>query len=412
MSYQPQKKPGFTLVELLVVLGVIGLITTVAVIYINDARARARDTKRVSDAKQVQVALELYARNEGIYPSVVSSTQPLKSTSTVTTYIPLVPSNPTPYTDGGCPALDYYYYTKNNNKDFTWYFCLGKQSGPLNSGGHCLTKSGYDIHDPMCVYCGETMRYDGGRYDVNGTTTIMGGYYRTVQIGDQCWMRDNLNVGTLDIEEDGGSCVNFNGLGGKNLGVYFDFCQLDDTKIEKACKGNIESYCSLYGGSYEWHEAMGLSAYYATNTYTFSAGNTWAPTWNWRGICPPGWHIPSDQDWATMESLLYGATTEYCTTGANDGSYHRCKPPTPPPDYTTPGGLGDMLKVPGNCAGNIPCGTSGFDWLDPGDMYYLKFWDTRQTGARGGDYYSVYSGFGSGGHFKGWNSYLRCVKDN
>ncbi len=50
---------GFTLIELLVVIAIIGLLSTMAVIQLNDARAKARDAKRISDVKQLSTILEM-----------------------------------------------------------------------------------------------------------------------------------------------------------------------------------------------------------------------------------------------------------------------------------------------------------------------------------------------------------------
>jgi prepilin-type N-terminal cleavage/methylation domain-containing protein len=60
---------GFTLVELLVVVAIIGLFSAVALSNFNAARIKARNVKRASDLKQIQLALEIYYDQYGSYPS-------------------------------------------------------------------------------------------------------------------------------------------------------------------------------------------------------------------------------------------------------------------------------------------------------------------------------------------------------
>lgn len=62
-------KKGFTLIELLVVIAIIGLLSTLAVVALGSARVKARDSKRLSDLKQVQTALELYYTDNNGYPT-------------------------------------------------------------------------------------------------------------------------------------------------------------------------------------------------------------------------------------------------------------------------------------------------------------------------------------------------------
>ncbi len=72
-------KKGFTLIELLVVIAIIGLLSTLAVVALGSARQKARDSKRLSDLKQVQTALELYYTDNNAYPAATAVT--LGSTS-------------------------------------------------------------------------------------------------------------------------------------------------------------------------------------------------------------------------------------------------------------------------------------------------------------------------------------------
>lgn len=70
-------RKGFTLIELLVVIAIIGLLSTLAVIALNNARKKSRDAKRVADIKQVQTALEMYFNDKNAYPTCASGATPV-----------------------------------------------------------------------------------------------------------------------------------------------------------------------------------------------------------------------------------------------------------------------------------------------------------------------------------------------
>lgn len=81
-------KRGFTLIELLVVIAIIGVLASIVLASLNTARTKSRDARRIADAKQIQLALELYFdANSGQYPANTGLLAP--------TYIPVVPTDPT-----------------------------------------------------------------------------------------------------------------------------------------------------------------------------------------------------------------------------------------------------------------------------------------------------------------------------
>jgi uncharacterized protein (TIGR02145 family) len=88
----------------------------------------------------------------------------------------------------------------------------------------------------------------------------------TVTIGTQTWMQYNLNVGT---RIDGATT------------------QSNNSVIEKYCYDNNFVNCTTYGGLYQWNEMM---------QYVTTAGV--------QGICPIGFHLPTDVELTTLETYL------------------------------------------------------------------------------------------------------------
>ncbi len=96
-----KKTRGFTLIELLVVIAIIGILSSVVLASLNSARKKGRDARRISDIKQLQLALELYYdANGSTYPvqsaalTAAGSLAATALTGLATTYIPSVPADP------------------------------------------------------------------------------------------------------------------------------------------------------------------------------------------------------------------------------------------------------------------------------------------------------------------------------
>lgn len=86
---------GFTLVELLVVIAIIGTLATLLLLQLGTARAKARDTKRISDINQMRTAMEQFFDDNGRYPTSASKTAwESGSNALVPKYIAQIPEDP------------------------------------------------------------------------------------------------------------------------------------------------------------------------------------------------------------------------------------------------------------------------------------------------------------------------------
>ncbi len=138
-------KKGFTLIELLVVIAIIGLLSTLAVVALGSAREKARDSKRLSDIKQLQTALELYFTDQNAYP-IAGTEQTLgtgnyaclhsagfAATGCANPYMGQVPSDPS-------PGATYGYTGSTTTYSIT--ATLEGSVGNLSSGDITATPSG------------------------------------------------------------------------------------------------------------------------------------------------------------------------------------------------------------------------------------------------------------------------------
>ena len=130
---------GFTLIELLVVIAIIGLLSTLAVVALNNARMKSRDAKRVSDIKQIQTALELYYNDANSYPA--TGNPPVISYAG-TSYMASVPTNPAPTNDGACLVNAYTYTQTSSGASYTLIYCLGGATGGISAGLHTASPGG------------------------------------------------------------------------------------------------------------------------------------------------------------------------------------------------------------------------------------------------------------------------------
>lgn len=138
------KKKGFTLIELLVVIAIIGILATVSVIALQASRARARDSKRLADVKQLQSALALYKHDANTYPETASITPGAVLSYGGTVYMATIPEPPLP--DDGCTGSTKYTYTLvgsgSDETSYTLNYCLGSDTAGVTAGLNTATPAG------------------------------------------------------------------------------------------------------------------------------------------------------------------------------------------------------------------------------------------------------------------------------
>ena len=67
--HQLQREKGFTLIEILIVVAIIGILASVVLVGLGPVQRQGRDSRRISDLRQVQNGLELYFNRNGRYPA-------------------------------------------------------------------------------------------------------------------------------------------------------------------------------------------------------------------------------------------------------------------------------------------------------------------------------------------------------
>jgi uncharacterized protein (TIGR02145 family) len=112
-----------------------------------------------------------------------------------------------------------------------------------------------------------------------------GKVYKTVKIGEQTWMAENLNFGEYLEARPSNS----------NEGIQY---QLNGQKF---CYGNDSLNCSSLGGLYQWHTVMGLGEGCGDGS---KSCDDQIENGTHQGVCPGGWHVAKKFEWEVLKTLL------------------------------------------------------------------------------------------------------------
>jgi len=140
----------------------------------------------------------------------------------------------------------------NELSDNTLYYWRVSASNNYGTSEYSSTWSFKTPPNPF--NCGENINYEGVTYS-------------TVKIGTQCWIKENINIGIM---------------------INSNQDQINNGIIEKYCYDNNPTNCNIYGGLYQWDEAM---RYVTTPGYR-------------RGICPNNWLIPTEAEFNTLAGTV------------------------------------------------------------------------------------------------------------
>lgn len=124
---------GFSLIEMLVVMVIIGILASVTIVSMKGARRIQRDSTRLNDIRKIQSVLEMYFNDHEAYPTTLYFGSPLVSADGSKTYIERLPSNPTPRNDGQCPDEEYTYYGSNPSS-YQLTFCISNLTADIDAG--------------------------------------------------------------------------------------------------------------------------------------------------------------------------------------------------------------------------------------------------------------------------------------
>ena len=226
---------------------------------------------------------------------------------------------------------------------------------------------------PLFGDCGDPVGYQG--YD-----------YETVQIGEQCWFAENLRSENYD----NGDAIPSN---------------LSDSEWETTNSGAVAVYgedagCDNYSPDIDACDA-------ALSLQQYGRLYNWYAVDDSRGLCPTGWHVPTDGEWMTMEMALGMSEAEANGTGYRGADQ------------------GTQMKTGyGWYNGGNGTNSSGFSGLPGGGRYYYfgyfgdagsfgNWWSSSPNGSSEW-YRGLSSGNGSVSRFSGDRRSgfsVRCVQD-
>lgn len=216
---------------------------------------------------------------------------------------------------------------------------------------------------------------------ISTVSDVDGNIYKTVRIGNQCWMKENMRA----TRYADSTLIELNGEQSTTVPyIYYP--------------GNNSSNVAMFGLLYNWVAAMHNSASSSQNPSGV------------QGICPTGWHLPSSAEWAQLTNYVSSQSEYLC--GGIEGNIAKSLADTTCWVYT---GWGTCAS--NCCPGYDPPSnnSTGFSALPvPCGQTYVRYWSTSNFGDDQAYYLRISAGasFVDRAHINKSNGYpVRCLRD-
>lgn len=234
------------------------------------------------------------------------------------------------------------------------------------------------LYDCSAYDCVSTEYLNQDILDTNGYGELLdtrnNKVYRTIVIGNQTWMAQNLNYVTQN--------------------------SFADNEVSSWCYEQNSENCSKYGRMYNWNAAVGKTDGECGYKQVCDVGE------GVQGVCPDGWHVPSSTEWQNLFDAVGGME--------NAGTALKSKKGWAPP----------MVGLDGNGEDDFGFAViPGGDYNESqfyGEGTYAQFWSSSEVGSKyvfGPDYaynyifYSTHSNVVVDNYDKFFAFYIRCVKN-
>lgn len=257
-------------------------------------------------------------------------------------------------------------FTNLEVEDLIYFYSMDSGKNWNEIGKHCLEFEGADARWAV-LDCMNTESFEGGaikfKVDLVGCSSVrFDGYdYKVIQIGDQCWLDENLRTTVYaNGEAIRGNLSDWAAWASTNSGA-------------QAVYDNLKANMDAYGRLYNWHAVD-----------------------DDRGLCPSGWHVPSDAEWTRLTDYLGG---ELVAGGQMKSS------PSNTPSWNGSNACG-LSALPGGFLE----GSGGFYGVGK----YGYWWSSSPSGSYNAWYRLLYSGGTEvhRGNYDRRNGFsVRCVQD-